>query len=148
MFNQLLNALFGTRAPSDLARTAIARWEPWLKPIRPDAPAGDDPGYDDDFLAIKDEVAKLSDVNDTLIVETAERLLQGTAKDARIAAYYLYARMRRDGAEGIASGFELLSALVDRFGTQLLPARAESRKAALEWLASARSRTGSTACTG
>lgn len=137
MFNQLLNALFGTRAPSDLARAAIARWEPWLRPIRPDAPAGDDPGYDDDFLAIKDEVAKLSDVDDTLIVERAERLLQGAAKDARLAAYYIYARMRRDGAEGIASGFELLSALVDRFGTQLLPARAESRKAALEWLASA-----------
>lgn len=137
MFNNLLNALFGTRAPADLARTAVARWEPWLQPIRPDAPAGDDPGYDDDFLAIKDEVARLSDVNDTLIVDAAERLLQRTAKDARVAVYYIYARMRRDGAEGIASGFELLSALVDRFGSQLLPARPERRKAALEWLAGA-----------
>ncbi|WP_454766952.1 type VI secretion system protein TssA [Cupriavidus campinensis] len=137
MFNHLLNALFGSRAPSDLARSSIARWEPWLRPIRPDAPVGEDPGYDDDFLAIKEEVAKLSDIDDTLIVETAERLLQGTAKDARLAVYYIYARMRRDGAEGIAAGFELLAALVDRFGAQLLPARAESRRAAMEWLASA-----------
>ena len=45
--------------------------------------------------------------------------------------------MRRDGAEGVASGFELLSAMIDRFGTDLLPARSEMRKAALEWLAGA-----------
>jgi type VI secretion system protein VasJ len=45
--------------------------------------------------------------------------------------------MRRDGAEGVASGFELLSALIDRFDENLLPRRAESRKAALEWLAGA-----------
>ncbi|MBB1631582.1 type VI secretion system protein TssA [Cupriavidus sp. UME77] len=137
MFNKLLNALFGARAPADLARSTQARWDPWLQPIRPDAPAGDDPGYDDDFLAIKEEVAKLSGVNDTLIVESAERLLKLTAKDLRLAVYYVYGRMRRDGAEGVAAGFELLSALVDRFGARLLPARAESRKAALEWLAGA-----------
>lgn len=137
MFNQLLNALFGSRAPTDLARSTQARWEPWLQPIRLDAPTGDDPGYDDDFLAIKEEVAKLSDINDTLIVDAAERLLKASAKDVRLAVYYVYGRMRRDGAEGIGDGFELLSALIDRFGAQLLPARAESRKAALEWLAGA-----------
>lgn len=135
MFNNLLNALFGARAPTDLARSTQTRWEPWLQPIRPAAPVGDDPGYDDDFLAIKEEVAKLSDVNDSLIVESAGRLLKGVAKDVRLAVYYIYGRMRRDGAEGIGDGFELLSALIDRFGAQLLPARAERRKAALEWLA-------------
>ncbi len=135
MFNHLLNALFGSRAPTDLARSTQARWEPWLQPIRPDAPVGDDPGYDDDFLAIKEEVAKLSDINETLIIESAERLLKVSAKDVRLAVYYVYGRMRRDGAEGVAAGFEMLSALIDRFGEQLLPTRAESRKAALEWLA-------------
>jgi len=137
MFNNLLNALFGARAPSDLARSKQAGWEPWMVPIRPDAPVGDDPGYDDDFLAIKDEVAKLSDIDDSLIVESTERLLKTGAKDVRLAVYYAYGRMRRDGAEGVASAFELLSALIDRFGERLLPARAESRKAALEWLAGA-----------
>ncbi|SCU98335.1 conserved hypothetical protein [Cupriavidus necator] len=135
MLTNLLNALFGTRAPADLARSTQARWEPWLQPIRSDAAVGSDPGYDDDFLAIKDEVAKLSDLNDTLIIELAEKLLKSAAKDVRLAVYYVYARMRRDGAEGISDGFELLSALIDRFGAGLLPARTESRKAALEWLA-------------
>ncbi|UIF87523.1 type VI secretion system protein TssA [Cupriavidus sp. UYPR2.512] len=137
MLANLLNALFGARAPADLARSTQARWEPWLQPIRPDAAVGSDPGYDDDFLAIKDEVAKLSDINDTLIIDLAEKLLKSAAKDVRLAAYYVYARMRRDGAQGVSDGFELLSALVDRFGAELLPARTESRKAALEWLAGA-----------
>lgn len=135
MFANLLQTLFGTRAPSDLARSTQGRWDDWLRPISDAAPSGTDPAYDDDFLAIKDEVAKLSDINDTLIVDTTEQLLKHSAKDVRVAAYYVYGRMRRDGAEGLASGLELLSALVDRFGETLLPARIETRKAALEWLA-------------
>ncbi len=135
MLTNLLSALFGARTPSDLARSTQGRWDDWLRPVSEGAPTGADPGYDDDFLAIKEEVAKLSDVDDTLIVDIAERLLKQSAKDVRVAVYYVYGRMRRDGAEGVASGFELLSALVDRFGDALMPARAETRKAALEWLA-------------
>lgn len=135
MLTNLLGALFGTRAPSDLARSTQGRWDDWLQPVSAAAPTGEDLSYDDDFLALKDEVAKLSDIDDTLLVETAERLLKHNAKDVRLAVYYIYGRMRRDGAEGVASGFELLSALVDRFGTRLLPVRTESRRAALEWLA-------------
>jgi type VI secretion system protein VasJ len=134
-FSNLLDALFGTRAPSDLARSTQSRWDDWLEPINEDAPTGADPAYDDDFLAIKEEVAKLTDINDTKIVETAERLLKHSAKDVRVAAYYIYGCMRRDGAEGVACGFELLSALVDRFGDTLLPGRVATRKAAFEWLA-------------
>jgi type VI secretion system protein VasJ len=135
MFKTLLNALFGTHLPAALARSAQSRWDAWLQPIRAEAPSGVDPGYDDDFLAIKDEVAKFSEIDDTLIIDTAERLLKHTAKDVRVAVFYVYGRMRRDGAEGTAAGFEMLSALLDRFGERLLPARAETRKAALEWLA-------------
>lgn len=135
MFANLLQSLFGTRTPSDLARSTQGRWDDWLRPISDAAPVGTDPAYDDDFLAIKDEVAKLSDLDDNLIVTTTERLLKHSAKDARIATYYVYGRMRRDGAEGVADGMELLSALVDRFGEALLPERTQTRKAALEWLA-------------
>ncbi|CAG9218721.1 Type VI secretion protein [Paraburkholderia sabiae] len=134
-FSNLLDALFGSRVPSELARSSQSHWDDWLAPISDDAPAGSDPAYEDDFLAIKEEVAKLSDIDNIKIVETAERLLKRSAKDVRIAAYYVYGRMRRDGAEGVASGFELLSALVDRFGDTLLPERIATRKAAFEWLA-------------
>jgi type VI secretion system protein VasJ len=106
-FSKLLNALFGTRTPSELARSSQSQWDAWLQPIielhpgdvaTEAAHVGEDPGYDDGFLAIKEQVAKLSDVNDTLIIDTAERLLKHTAKDARVAVYYVYGRMRRDGA--------------------------------------------------
>ena len=135
MFSNLFQSLFGSRMPTDLARSTQGRWDTWLGPISDDAPVGTDPIYDDDFLAVKDEVAKLSDIDDDLIVSTTERLLKNSAKDARIATYYVYGRMRRDGAEGVADGMELLSALVDRFGETLLPERGQTRKAALEWLA-------------
>ncbi|HET7329366.1 type VI secretion system protein TssA [Dyella sp.] len=135
MLTNLLKSLFGTRKPSDLARASLSNWDDWLQPISASSPVGADPVYDDAFQSVRDEVAKLSDVNDDVILQTAEQLLKHTAKDARVAAYYVYSRMRRDGAEGVAEGFELLAALVDRFGDTLLPARAESRKAAIEWLA-------------
>lgn len=135
MLTHLLQALFGTRSPTELARSTQARWEPWLKAIKPDAPVGSDPICDDDFLLIKEEVIKLSGINDSLIIDTAERLLKTRAKDVRLAVYYLYARTRRDGAQGVADGFELLSALIERFGQTLLPQREKTRKSALEWLA-------------
>lgn len=137
MMSKLLHALFGSRSPSDLARSTQARWTDWLLPISAGSPMGHDLAYDDDFLAIKDEVAKLSDIDDALIVDGAERLLKHSAKDVRPAVYYIYGRLRQDGAEGLAEGLELLSALVDCFDHHLLPQRAETRKTALEWLTGA-----------
>jgi type VI secretion system protein VasJ len=135
MLANLLTVLFGSRSPSDLARASQPSWDAWLRPINAQSPSGTDPAYDDDFIAIKDEVAKLSEIDDSFIVETAERLLKHHAKDVRVAVYYLYGRMRRDGAAGAAAGFELLSALLDRYGDTVLPQRPQARKAALEWLA-------------
>ncbi|SDP40991.1 type VI secretion system protein VasJ [Ralstonia sp. 25mfcol4.1] len=76
MFNQLLKALFGADTPLAPVPSTQVQWAPWLQDIRPEMPVGDDPGYEDEFLAIKDEVAKLSGVNDALIVEVSERLLK------------------------------------------------------------------------
>ncbi|MCQ8806049.1 type VI secretion system ImpA family N-terminal domain-containing protein, partial [Escherichia coli] len=53
----------------------------------------------------------------------------------RIATYYIWARLHRDGERGLAEGLALLAGLVERFGAQLLPSRPASRKMALEWLA-------------
>ena len=111
-------------------------WETWLLPIRPDSPTGDDPSYHDDLLAMREEVAKLSDVDGRLIVATAETMLRNVAKDMRAAVYYAYGRLRCDGLEGFADSLELIGRLLDRFGATLHPLRSESRKAALEWLGS------------
>jgi type VI secretion system protein VasJ len=64
--------------------------------------------------------------------------LTTVAKDIRVATYYCWAKLHREGEQGLAEGLELLAGLLERFGTQLHPQRDRSRKAALEWLAGSR----------
>ena len=56
------------------------------------------------------------------------------AKDVRIATYYIWARLHRDGERGLAEGLALLAAGGTlRYATAA--SRPASRKMALEWLA-------------
>lgn len=116
----------------------IALWDNWLAPVEPDNPAGEDPGYDDDFQQMREEVSKLSGADTDLVCRLAEKLLTTTTRDIRVATYYTWARLQRDGESGLADGLELLAGLLQRFGAQLHPQRERSRKAALEWLGSRR----------
>lgn len=118
------------------AKAQAARWEPWLAPISQAIPAGEDPGYDDDFQFLREEVNKLSGADVDRVALLAEQLLKQRCKDVRIATYYLWARTQRDGEAGLADGLELLAALLARFTGQVLPTRPNSRRMALEWLAS------------
>lgn len=119
-------------------RARIASWDNWLAPLPGGGGTGDDPGYDDDFQAMREEVNKLSGANTARVCELAEKLLTTVAKDIRVATYYCWARLHLEGEPGLAPGLELLAGLLERFGTRLHPQRERSRKAALEWLASAR----------
>lgn len=137
MIAELVRKLFGVRNPDDLMRERAKIWQEWLLPIEPGG-VGRDPVYEDSFLQIRDEVAKLSDSDDAVIAATAMQLLIEVGKDIRVAGYYAFARLHRDGPSGFADGLELIAALVDRFGETLLPSRAAAKKGALEWLASTR----------
>jgi len=140
MLTNLLKALFPARDPEQLVRERVDAWSAWLQPLPGDAATGvgRDPGYEDAFFVLKDEVTKLSGIDDALIVNSCTQLLQTIGKDLRVAGYYTFARLRQDGPAGFAQGLELTAALVERFGEALLPARAEAKKGALEWLASTR----------
>lgn len=120
------------------ARTHCTEWERWLGPIGSSEPTGEDPGYDDDFQRIREEVNKLSGVDTGLICQLAEKLLTGVSKDLRVIAFYVWARLHQDGETGFAQGLELLAAMLERFGKTLHPLRDRSRKSALEWLGSRR----------
>lgn len=132
----LISTCLEGQDPVVLARAQAAQWESWLAPISDMAPIGEDPGYDDDFQRMREEVNKLSGANVEWVIQSAERLLTTRCKDLRVITYYLWARLQRDGEAGLADGLELLSAVLDRFTSQVLPARANSRRMALEWLAS------------
>jgi len=132
----LISHCLGDRDPLVLARSQAERWQPWLQPISSHSPAGEDPGYDDDFQRMREEVNQLSGADAERVAQLAEKLLIHTCKDLRVATYYLWARLQKDGEAGLADGLTLLAALVERFAADVLPVRANSRKMALEWLAS------------
>ena len=137
--NSLLSACLATAEETGArAQARIALWENWLAPVAADNPAGDDPGYDDDFQLMREEVNKLSGADTELVCQLAEKVLTATAKDIRVATYYTWARLHRDGESGLADGLELLAGLLQRYGGQLHPLRDRSRMAALAWLGSTR----------
>lgn len=123
-----------------LARTRLccAEWERWLEPVSDSEPTGEDPGYDDDFQRIREEINKLSGIDTELICQLAEKLLTRTCKDLRVITFYVWARLHQEGESGFAQGIELLAAMLERFGSRLHPRRDRSRKTALEWLGSSR----------
>jgi type VI secretion system protein VasJ len=116
----------------------IPLWDKWLAPVSDDYAVGEDPGYDDGFQQMREEVNKLSGADTGLVCELAEKLLTTTCKDVRVATYYIWARLHTDGETGLAEGVTLLAGLIQRYGDALHPQRANSRKLALEWLAGSR----------
>ena len=118
-----------------IARQHAQCWEPWLQPVPGASPVGSDPGYEDEFQRMREEVDKLSGADVERVVQSARTLLHTTSKDLRVATYYLWARLHKDGEAGLADGLGLLAALVERFASDVLPVRPTARKAALEWLA-------------
>lgn len=122
------------------AEIDAARWEKWLTPIAGENPIGADPVYDDAFQQMRTEINKLSGIDTDAMCESAEQLLCFHCKDARVAVWYVWARLHRDGEAGLAEGLSLLAALLNRFGNKMLPARTNSRRMALEWLAGDRVR--------
>ncbi|HCI6733848.1 TPA: type VI secretion system ImpA family N-terminal domain-containing protein, partial [Klebsiella variicola subsp. variicola] len=77
------------------ARSRQAQWQSWLAPISDTQPTGSDPGYDDDFQRIREEVNKISGVDTELICQLAEKLLTQTCKDLRVITFYVWARLQR-----------------------------------------------------
>lgn len=135
----LLDACQSTpQEAGEQAQARVALWDNWLVPVSPDNPVGDDPGYDDDFQQMREEVNRLSGADTKLICTLAEKLLTTATKDIRVATYYTWARLQQDGESGLADGLELLAGLLQRFGDRLHPQRERSRAAALEWLCSTR----------
>jgi len=134
----LITSCFGDRDPVPLARADAARWHDWLQPIGEASAVGEDPAYNDDFQAMREEVNKLSGADPARVVQLARGLFTSRCKDLRVATYYLWARLQLDGEPGLAEGLGLLAALLERFPDDLWPARANSRRMALEWLATAK----------
>ncbi|MEH4264096.1 type VI secretion system protein TssA [Klebsiella aerogenes] len=137
--NALLTACQAEREPLlEQTQQRLALWDNWLLPVSGDTPCGEDPGYDDDFQQLREEMDRLSGIDPEQICRLCEKLLTTVTKDIRIVTWYTWARLAMDGEAGLADGLELLAALLLRFGSQLHPQRERPRTAALDWLAGTR----------
>lgn len=134
---RLVEHCLGERDVSCFAQTQKDEWEAWLRPIDSTCDVGEDAAYDDDFQSMREEVNALSGADVGRVIQLAEKLLQQTGKDLRVITYYLWARLHRDGEAGLADGLTLLAAAIEAY-PDVLPARANSRKLALEWLSSSK----------
>ncbi|WME32640.1 type VI secretion system ImpA family N-terminal domain-containing protein [Klebsiella pneumoniae] len=115
------------------ARSRQAQWQSWLAPISDSQPTGSDPGYDDDFQRIREEVNKISGVDTVLICQLAGRRWLATTKISGVVTYYCWARLHQDGKLAWPMGWSCWQAGCNDMVMQLYPQRERSRKAALEW---------------
>lgn len=120
------------------ANDALLLWDNWLHPFTSGSETGDDPAYDDNFLLMREEINKISGTDSARLCELARKCLCECAKDIRVVTWYVQARLSRDGEKGLAEGLLLLVAMLTRYGQACHPQRPVARKAALEWLNSAK----------
>ena len=115
--------------------------ESLLRPIREDAPAGDnlrdDPSPTSPYYQIKDarnaaraveRAAQTSDDPDNApagdwepILELGPKVLEETSKDLEVAAWMVEALVREEGFRGLGEGFDLTRELVENFWEALYP---------------------------
>ena len=120
------------------ANDALSLWDNWLHPFTSGPETGDDPAYDDNFQLMREEINKLSGTDSALLCQLAQKCLCECAKDIRVVTWYVQARLSRDGEKGLSEGLLLLVAMLTRYGQACHPRRPAARKAALEWLNSAK----------
>lgn len=120
------------------ANDALLLWNNWLLPFSSGSETGDDPAYDDNFQLMREEINKISGIDSALLCELAQKCLCECAKDIRVVTWYVQARLSLDGEKGLSEGLLLLVAMLTRYGQACHPQRPAARKAALEWLNSAK----------
>jgi type VI secretion system protein VasJ len=115
--------------------------EPWLRPISPAAPAGDNAMYDPRYEELRAKMVALDsptggDVEWPDIVRSGRELLTGATKDLLIASYTVYAMVETDGLRGLSVGLELVRGLLDTYWDTMFPpaARPRGRGNAVDWL--------------
>lgn len=102
-------------------------------PLAPLA-VGADPRLSDEFYKVKQEIDKISGCDYALIEKNCETILSKQAKDLRVLAYLLFAKLQRQGVPDFCLGLALYTELLNNFGEQLLPQKPEVKSASIQWL--------------
>jgi type VI secretion system protein ImpA len=122
-----------------------------LEPIAGDNPGGADVRYDPIFDKIKEARREDDDIPQgewattrktaewPVVIKLAREALSKKSKDLQIAAWLTEALLKTEGFAGLRDGFDLMTAMLERFWDHLYPeiddGDAEMRAAPLEWVA-------------
>lgn len=113
-----------------------------VEPIAGDNPAGEDVQFDEDFEAIRREIAKLDSVTGesvgwSEIIEKGTDILANKSKHVQVATYLCLALFEREGFSGLASGLNVCHGLLVNFWEAMYPPlkRKRGRIEAFSWLA-------------
>lgn len=113
--------------------------EALLEPISDDAPCGTEVRYDDDFMALKNQINLIGSVTGEAdydeIVELGEKILKDKSKDLTTVTYLALGLTRTKGLAGMAEGIVATHALVERFWEDVHPSKPVRRRNALQFLA-------------
>lgn len=121
-----------------------------LDAVSEDAPCGEDLSFSAEFDLIQDARREddptmdygewqtpLKQADWGTVISTCTELLQKRSKDLRIASWLTEAWVKTDGLEGLVAGLEMLTALIERFDSDIHPQAGpgdqEQRIGALEW---------------
>jgi len=113
----------------------------YLAPIQGEDQAGSDAKYDSAYEALESEVKKFGSLFDEVVdwsrVEKHSiEILTLCSKDIKVACYLCRAWTEKQEFAGMQEGLELVSGLLQTYGSQLFPRRQRAREGAFEWLES------------
>lgn len=107
-----------------------------------DSPAGIDIRSDDNFVALQDELQKMSDPSATSgpdiqkILDLSEQILTEKSKDLTVMCYFVFAKMKLEGISGVVEGLGCLIDMIIDYWPTLYPElkRIRGRRNSLAWL--------------
>ena len=111
------------------------------KPISTDTPSGRDASFEPAFETLKTELDKLSSVTGGIVdwravAQGATELTKGVTKDVRVLVWLVVARLKVDGAKGLAEALAGCHQICTQHWDTLFPPvkRARARGNQFEWL--------------
>jgi type VI secretion system protein VasJ len=133
-------------AAADPLTALLEQAQPWLEPIAPDAPAGNDARFDPEYEEAKSEIAKLYALTGdppqwAVVLAKSDTVLKTKTKDILMASYFAFARYQEKGLVELPLGLLVLEGIVDKFWDNVFPTRPRGRGNAAGWLMDQLART-------
>jgi type VI secretion system protein VasJ len=113
-----------------------------VEPIPGDNPAGEDIQFDDDYEAIRQEVAKIDSVTGeevawSEVIDKGTQILAEKSKHIQVGVFLCLGLFRRDGFAGLETGLTICHGLLSNYWDTMYPPlkRKRGRIEAFAWLA-------------